>query len=111
MLDRKKQLKNRGKLETFFGLPVEEIEAIFYKDISEETLFGSVEGIQKITDPISKILEIYIRQLKTIWRFVTESPLILRNSKNTPIFHLLFASNNKTALKIASEIVEKEQKL
>jgi len=35
----------------------------------------------------------------------------LRNSKNTPIFHLLFASNNRTALKVASEIVEKEQKL
>jgi len=111
MLDRKKQLKNRTKLETFFGLTVEEIEDIFYKDISEETLFGSVEGIQKIANPISKILEIYIRQLKTIWRYVTESPLILRNSKNTPIFHLLFASNNRTALKVASEIVEKEQKL
>jgi three-Cys-motif partner protein len=111
MLDRKKELKNREKLETFFGLTVKEIEDIFYKDISEETLFGSVEGIQKIDNPISKILEIYIGQLKKIWRYVTESPLILRNSKNTPIFHLLFASNNRTALKVASEIVEKEQKL
>jgi three-Cys-motif partner protein len=111
MLDRKKQLKNRGKMETFFGLTVKEIEDIFYKEISEETLFGSVEGIQKIAHPISKILEIYNGQLKKIWRYVTKSPLILRNSKNTAIFHLLFASNNRTALKVASEIVEKEQKL
>ena len=95
----------------FFGLSIEELKDIFYRDEKEETLFGSVEDVQKIADPISKIMEIYIRQLKTIWRYVTESPLILKNSRNTSIFHFLFASNNKTALKIASEIVEKEQRL
>lgn len=109
LLDRKQQLKYGNKLEEFFGLSIEEIKDIFYRDKKEETLFGSVEDIQKITNPILKIMEIYIRQLKSIWNYVTESPLILKNSRNTPIFHFLFASNNKTALKIASEIVEKEQ--
>ena len=33
----------------------------------------------------------------------------LKNSKNVPIYHFIFASNNATARKIAREIIEKRQ--
>ncbi len=107
LLDKKKQLNHKWKLEKFFGLSISEIENIFYKSTNEDTLFGVQEITKKIDDSINKIVEIYIKQLKTVWNFVTEKPLVLMNSKQVPIFHLLFASNNRTGLKIASQIIDK----
>lgn len=43
------------------------------------------------------------------FRFVTEKPLVLYNTRNTPIFHFACASNNETAIKIASQIIKKKQ--
>ena len=108
LLDKKKKLKHRKKLENFFGLSIEEIGNIFYNSTTENTLFGINEVTSKVNDPINKIIEIYVKQLKTIWKFVTNKPLVLKNSKNSPIFHFLFASNNQNAYKIASEIIDKE---
>lgn len=107
LLDKKKELIHQEKLEVFFGLSIDEIENIFYKSTDEDTLFGVKNTTRKIDNPIDKIVEIYCKQLKTVWKFVTEKPLVLTNSKNSPIFHLLFASNNPIALKIASEIIDK----
>lgn len=107
LLDKKKRLNHKGKLECFFGLSIGELENIFYKSRNDDTLFGVKEITSKIDNSINKIVEIYCQQLNTIWKFVTEKPLVLTNSRNSPIFHLLFASNNKTALKIASEIIDK----
>ena len=98
----------KDKLEKFFGLSIAEIENIFYKSKNEDTLFGNEVIVDKINDPITKIVEIYVNQLKTTWKYVTEKPLVLTNSKNSPIFHFLFASNNATGFKIASEIIAKE---
>lgn len=56
-----------------------------------------------------KIAELYIEQLKTIFEYVTEEPLVLYNSRKTPIFHFACASNNSTAIKIASQIINKKQ--
>jgi len=44
-------------------------------------------------------------QLKTIWKYVIEKPLILKNSKNCPIFHFIFASNNQAGYNIAKYII------
>ena len=38
------------------------------------------------------------------------NPLKLYNTKNVPIYHFVFASNNPTALKIAKQIIEKKNK-
>jgi len=105
LLDKKKKLKRIDKLEKFFGLPSNEIEDIFYTVVSRTSLFGKFESIYKVKDPIQKIADIYINQLKSVWDYVTEKPLILRNSRNCPIFHFIFASNNKTGFKIASDII------
>ena len=110
LLDRKKELRCKKKLEAFFGLSIEEIEDVFYTSTEHETLFGQRETTQKIIDPINKIIEIYTKQLNKIWKHVTNPPLELRNRVNNPIFHFIFASNNSSGFKIASQIVAKGQK-
>jgi len=108
LLDKTGKLKHIEKLTAFFGLEEQDITNYFYSSQKILTLFGEEEVIKKITEPIKKIAELYIQRLNTIWKFVTEKPLVLLNTKKLPIYHLVFASNNKTALKIASQIIEKE---
>ena len=100
------ELMALDRLTAFFGLSESEIRGIFYPPKEEETLFGTQKTNKKIDKPIDKIVEIYQRQLKTVWKNVS-NPLILKNSKNNPIFHLIFASNNSTGLKIANYIIDK----
>lgn len=106
LLDKKGELKLEEKLESFFGLTIDEIKANFYKKTTEITLFGEEEVITKVSKPIEKISQLYIDRLKTIWNHVTEKPLVLRNSNKVPIFHFVFASNNSNALKIANQIIK-----
>lgn len=54
---------------------------------------------------VARILNLPV-ELKTVCKFVTPKPLELKNSKDCTIFHFIFASNNSTALKIASEIIK-----
>lgn len=108
LLDRQKNLKNINKLESFFGITSDEIQKEFYESKKENTLFGEREINHKINDPIEKIAELYIKRLKTIWDYVTEKPLVLYNNRNVPIYHFVFASNNKTAKNIASQIIIKK---
>jgi three-Cys-motif partner protein len=106
LLDKKGELKFEDKLETFFGLSIEEIKSIFYKKSTSQTLFGEEEIITKVTEPIGKIAKIYSQRLNTIWKYVTEEPLRLDNRNGVPIFHFVFASNNPSALKIANQIIK-----
>lgn len=107
LLDRKGQMKSYKLLERFFGLKKEEIKEHFYKTRKEKTLFGEKESVKKLPKAIEKIATLYIKRLKTIWSFVSESPLPLENSRGVPIFHFVFASNNSNALKIARDIIKK----
>jgi len=107
LLDKDCVLKHSNKLQTFFGLNEEEIIQYFYKKDTEVTLFGEEEITKKVNRPIEKIAELYAQRLKTIWKFVTEKPLSLENSRGVPIFHFVFASNNENALKIAKQIIKK----
>jgi len=109
-LDRKGKLLFSEKLESFFGMNEQEIREIFYKTETIETLFDIENRIIKVSDSITKIADVYIQKLKNIFKFVTNEPLKLLNTKNVPIYHFVFASNNETAFKIASQIIEKKQK-
>ncbi len=106
LLDKAGELKYNDKLESFFGINEQTIKEIFYKKEVTQTLFGEEETILKVSKPIEKIAGIYIERMKTVWKFVTEKPLRLNNSKGVPIFHFIFASNNKTALNIAKQIIK-----
>lgn len=109
LLDRKGELTHLEKLISFFGLSETDIRDEFYKTTQHSTLFDSnVEITSKVERPIEKIINLYIRRLKGIFKYVTESPLVLRNSKNVSLFHFAFASKNQTALKIAKDIIGKD---
>ena len=109
LLDKEGKLEHADKLENFFGLSTEEIKEKFYKVENIPNLFGELEVSKKIDNAIEKIAKLYVQQLKTIFKEVTEQPFVLKNSKNVAIYHFVFASNNETALKIASQIIEKKQ--
>lgn len=106
LLDKKAELKFDKKLEAFFGLDIEEIKSIFYRIEKRNTLFGEEEIVTKISEPIEKIAKLYAKRLSTIWENVTENPLRLDNRNGVPIFHFVFASNNKNAMKIANQIIQ-----
>jgi three-Cys-motif partner protein len=105
LLDKTCKLKHSQKLQSFFGLEEHEIIDFFYQKETHPTLFGETEIITKVNSPIKKIAALYALRLKTIWKFVTEEPLRLDNSRGVPIFHFVFASNNESALKIAKQII------
>ncbi len=106
LLDRKGKLLLRSKLESFFGLDEKSIREEFYETKTEDTLFGETEITRKVLEPIEKIANLYLRRLNTIWKFTIEKPLRLNNNHGFPIFHFAFASNNKNAVKIASQIIK-----
>lgn len=110
LLPKTGNIKHKEKLEKFFGLPQNEIRNFFYSEKKTDDLFGTLNTTEKVSNPIEKIVQLYVYQIKTVWKNVTEEPLILKNSKNVPIFHLLFASNNNNAKKIASQIIGKNQR-
>lgn len=107
LLDRKAHLSHIEKLKSYFGLTENEIKQIFYSQKTEETLFGEAEVIEKVEEPIKKIAELYVSRLKEIFKHVTDNPLVMCNAAGFPIYHFAFASNNKTALKIAKDIISK----
>ncbi len=98
------------RLEKFLGISKEKIMNFFYRTYRENTLFGEVNVIQKKRDTIEKIHQLYTNRLKEIFKFVSE-PFVMRNSKNSIMFHFLMATNNKTALKIANDIIKPNYKL
>jgi len=107
LLDRKCKLTHIEKLTSFFGKDETFLKNYFYSTRQDDTLFGAIEVVEKVKEPIQKIAELYIQQMRTIFKYVTEQPLVLYNTRNTPIFHFACASNNKNAIKIAHEIINK----
>ena len=107
LLDRKCKLTHIEKLTSFFGKDEAFLKNYFYNTRQENTLFGETEVVEKVQEPIRMIANLYIQQMKTIFKHVTEEPLVLYNTRNTPIFHFACASNNESAVKIAHEIINK----
>lgn len=96
------------KLDSIFG--TNEWKDAFYDEKQRSTLFGNETKIVKDTDFI-KISKFIVERLKSIFAGVAENPLLLRNSKNNPLYLLCFASGNprgaKTAIKIAQDILKR----
>ena len=71
-----------------------------------QTLFGEAEILPKVSQPIEKIARLYAERMRTIWKHVTDEPLVLKNRNGSPIFHFVFASNNQNAKNIAKQIIQ-----
>ena len=110
LLERDGSLKHIEKLKQYFGLTKSEIESRFYTKKTDKTLFGEIEKMEKVKEPIKRIAELYVERLKTLFPYVTENHLVMTNTKGVPIFHFVFASNNKNAMKIAQQIISKKSK-
>ena len=98
-----------AKLDDILG--TNDWKEAFYSEIQEATLFGNETNTVKDTD-FNKISEFIIERLKSIFAEVAENPLLLRNSKNNPLYLLCFASGNprgaKTAVKIVNDILKRK---
>jgi three-Cys-motif partner protein len=93
------------KLERFLGLEKEIILNHFYKESKSLTLFGEETVIEKEENAIVKSGDLYRERLNSIFKFVSE-PFIMKNSTNSIMYHFMMASNNKTAIKIANDVIK-----
>lgn len=93
------------KLQIFLGIPFDEIESIFYAESQQQTLFGDQERF-KIDNAIQKAGDLYSRRLRTLFEYVSD-PYVLRNSKNSPMYHFILATDKKAGLNIANDVIRK----
>jgi len=94
------------KLEIFLGMEREEILEKFYKSRKVPTLFGEDLIIKKEEKAIEISADLYKKRLQKLFEYVSK-PYILKNKNNSTMFHFLMASNNKSALSIANDIIKK----
>ncbi|MEO5711976.1 MAG: three-Cys-motif partner protein TcmP [Luteolibacter sp.] len=93
----------RRRLDDILGVP----ESVWYPEFfkpQERDLFGETP-IQK-TATITSIGNYFNQRLGTVFDCVAPSPLELRNDAGTVLYLLCFAAKNKTALKIASHLLQ-----
>jgi len=108
-------LKNDGKiseswlqrLEVFLGLSRDKIISYFYRERKSNTLFGEEVIKEKEKYAIERAGELYKKRLNEVFEFVS-TPFPLANSTGSIMYHFMMATNNKTALKIANDIIKKE---
>lgn len=98
------------KLEHFLGLPRQTIIEHFYRVNSTNTLFGEETYISKEKDIVHKIGELYAQKLNGVFKFVSDS-FVMRNSTNSIMYHFMMATNNKSALNIANDVIKPNNKL
>lgn len=106
------ELRYPEKLEEFFGLPAQVIYDRFYetKEVAPNLFESAREEVRKVKNIIGEIDQLYREQLGTLFPYVTQEPLVMRNSRGLPIFHFVCASHNETAVKIAQQIIKNKQK-
>lgn len=96
------------KLDDFFG--TDTWRKHFYGIEPDGELFELPEGGARKTATYDQIAAFFIERLKRVFPFVSDQVLMLRNSKESPLFALVFAAANKTAVKIASDVLREEDK-
>ena len=105
------ELRFPEKLEEFFGLSREIIKGRFYekRTIPADLFDTDREEVRKVKNIIGEISQLYCEQLGGLFKYVTNKPLVMTNSKGLPIFHFVCASENQTAVKIAQDIINRKQ--
>lgn len=94
------------RLEHFLGMKKEEILSQFYSSTMVNTLFGNEIVTTKEDRAIEKSANLYKERLGELFEFVSK-PYILKNRSNSIMFHFLMVSNNKTAVNVANDIIDK----
>ncbi len=105
--DREPNPANAKNLDRVFG--DSEWRNTLYQTRRQPNLFGE-EGIQSIRDDQQAIVGLYLRKLKGAFSAVSPDPKWFRNSRNSPLFALMFAAANpgpggQIALRIANHLL------
>lgn len=91
------------KLTAIFG--TEDWKSRFYAESEKADLFGDQDSIVRIAG-VDDVLTFFLERLRLVFPGVVEHPMILENSKHTPMYALCFAAGNPqgapTAVKIAA---------
>ena len=106
-------LKNRipegpsaSRLTRIFG--TDDWRAAFYRESEQRSLFGDPPEVVKDAD-FESISRFWVERLKAVFAEVAPNPLLLRNSRNVPIYLFSFAAANpkgaKTVVRIAQDIL------
>jgi three-Cys-motif partner protein len=94
------------RLTAIFG--TDEWRGVFYRRSDQLDLFDNEPHYEKSAS-FESITQYFVKRLDSIFEKVAPNPLVLRNSKNNPIFLLCFAAANKkgatTAVKIARDLL------
>ena len=91
----------RKRLDVLFG--EESWFDYFYESQNIPNLFEVRNEIKRTAD-FEAIKDYFLRRLNEVFIKVAPNALLLRNSKNSPIFLLCFAASNKNGAKIAVKI-------
>lgn len=94
-----------GQLTSCFG--TEEWREIAYN--RENDLFGNEITI-KNSDVSERLLDLYINRIKSIFPFVAK-PRLIRNTRNGPLYYLIWAGPNKLGLTGANYILSQGEKI
>ncbi len=98
-----------NKLTRFFGS--DEWRSRFYRPRAQPDLFGESSPVEKNAG-FEGLADYFVNRLKEIFPGVAENPLVQRNSRNSPMFLLCFATANpkpstkKAALDIAKHLLK-----
>ena len=95
------------KLERFLGLDQPTIMEYFYNQTKEMTLFGEEDLVKKRNNSIEKIMDLYSKQLKTVFKYVS-TPFPMKNTTGSVMYHFVLATNNKSGFSIGNDIIGKE---
>ncbi len=93
------------RLTRLFG--TDEWRQRFYRPERKTDLFGDSESWTRIAS-VDVILSFFLERLKSAYAQIVEHPLILENSRNSPMYALCFAAGNPrgapTAVRVASHL-------
>ena len=78
----------------------------FYRSSRETGLFGDEYVVQKDTD-FDRIKDFFLERLRRLFPGVADNPLILRNSRNSPMYLLCFAAANERGAPVAVKIAQR----
>ena len=96
-----------NRLTTMFG--TDSWRDAFYRPSSQLELFSDEPHLEKSAN-FDSIMQYFLDRLDSVFEMVAPNPLVLRNSRNNPIFLLCFAAANEkgapTAVRIAQDLLK-----
>ena len=105
--DREPDEANSAALDRVFG--GQEWQSGLYRTQVQQTLFGDEAHV--VRDDQQAIVELYLNKLREVFPAVSNNPRWFRNSRNSPLFALMFAAANERggpiALRIANDLLNR----